>query len=286
MPRKEKQQDPFHGKPYRGVVLTIFEISTKPLLLDLQYIAWGLETCPKTGRPHFQTFAYAKMAQRFSWWKKRYPKAHIEPMFGVFRDSEEYCSKEGQLEELGERPALNGDQKVKHYIIQKMEEGEHPFALARRDGAVTTSVAQYHNFWEKMWNEIKWEKMCLAGFVKKEVRILVGKSDAGKTRFVYDKHGYLNVCRLKPNGKWFDGFNGHEAVIFDECDFRNIMPITDFLSITDGYPIRVEVKGSFTIWDPKCIYFTSNFKWKEWWPYISTEQIAAVERRVTEVLEF
>lgn len=274
------------GQRARGVVVTIFDISKKPTLGPLQYIAWGLETCPTTGRPHFQTFAYAKDAQRFSYWKKIFGKWHTEPIYGNFRDNEKYVSKEGQLEELGERPALNGDQKVKHYIVQKLEEGMRPMDLARNDSTTTIKIAQYEKFWTNMYNEIKWEKLCNEGFQKKEVVILVGKAGAGKTRYVYDKHGYANVCRLKPNGKWYDGFDGHEAVIFDECDYRSIMPITDFLSITDGYPLRVEIKGSFTIWHPKYVYFTSNFKWREWWPYLSTDQIAAVERRVTEIKEF
>ena len=54
------------------------------------------------------------------------------------------------------------------------------------------------------------------------------------------------------------------------------MPVTDFLNITDGYPIEVEVKGAFVPWSAHTIYFTSNFDWTAWWSNLGYDQTQAV----------
>lgn len=59
-------------------------------------------------------------------------------------------------------------------------------------------------------------------------------------------------------GQWFDTYNGEEDVIFDDLDAEEKPPRSLFLRLTDRYPMKVAVKGSYVEWSPKRIFITSN----------------------------
>jgi len=239
---------------------------------------------------HCHIFAYAKnRGLTLAGWKKIFGKqCHVEKTRGTVEQACAYCSKEAPVQfEQGEKPMDNGHQKSRHEVVELMEEGERPMKIARTCAALTETIARYANFWDKMWLDIQEEKMNNEGYKQKQVFILVGKTDAGKTRSIYEQHGYAGVYRAVDNsGKWFDGYKGQPAVLFDECGPGAIMPVTQWLSICDGYPLSLPVKGGFVPFRPECIYFTSNIDYTVWWPDISQEHLAAVKRRITEVRVF
>lgn len=251
------------------------------------YLAWGDETCPTTGRPHKQAFAYTDIAQRFSWWSQRFPKDHLEVMRGNFRENEAYVTKEGTLNELGEKPMLNGDHRAKHAVVELIEQGQQPIAIAREHGHLTETVARYHRFWQLMWRTIRMEKMQSEGFKPRQVFILTGPCGVGKSRSIYEQHSSRDVYVMpRRDGKWFGSYSGQSVVVFNDVRAGDIMSVPDFLNITDGYPIEVEIKGDFVPWCAEYIYFTSNDPLDEWWPMISSDSLAAVRRRVTETRVF
>jgi len=98
-------------KPFRGVYVTSFD--THPPDWDilnghLRYLAYTQETYGTSNLLQWQIFAYAFKSQRFSAFKKMFPKNHIEKMQGKFRDNECYCSKEGKLIGFGVKPNEDG----------------------------------------------------------------------------------------------------------------------------------------------------------------------------------
>jgi len=272
----------------RGVCLTSYrETDWEQLPVGVQYLAWGDETCPTTGRPHKQAFAYSQTPQRFSWWKANFPKDHIEQMRGNFRENEKYITKEGTLRELGERPMLNGDHRAKHAIVARIENGERPMTIARENGELTETIARYHRFWTIMYREITMEKLRSQGFKPRQVFIHVGAAGVGKSRLIYNEHKFSDIYVMpRRDGKWFGSYSGQPVVVFNDVRAGDIMSIPDFLNVTDGYPIEVEVKGDFVPWCAEYIYFTSNDTFDLWWPYSSDENRAAVKRRVTEMRVF
>lgn len=272
----------------RGIVITSYRLNDWTELPEgVQYLAWGDETCPTTGRPHKQAFAYSQLQNRFSWWKARFPKDHMEPMRGNFRENETYITKEGTLKELGERPMLNGDHKAKHIIVQKIEEGEKPIEIARNHGNLTETVARYHRFWQTMWREITMSKLREEGFQPRQVYIHVGPAGVGKSKYIYEQHSTHDIYVMpRRDGKWYGSYSGQSVVVFNDVRPGDIMSVPDFLNVTDGYPIEVEVKGDFVPWCAKYIYFTSNVGYDLWWPYANEESIAAVKRRITECRVF
>ena len=76
---------------------------------QIRYIAYALETCPKTQKKHHQGFIYTHNNQTHG--KRNLQKlskiieaSHVEPMRGKISENEYYCSKEGELIEIGEKP--------------------------------------------------------------------------------------------------------------------------------------------------------------------------------------
>lgn len=191
--------------------------------------------------------------------------------------------------ELGEKPMENGKRRSSEKVLELLETGERPTKIARNNPDLAETVARYSRFWKEVHQEVSMEKMVAEGYVKKQVFILQGKSDAGKTRSIYEDHGYDIWKSSTSNGRhgvWYDMYTGQSVALFDECSPSSIMSITDFLRITDGYPEVVPIKGSFAPWRPQIIYFTSNIPWREWWPCATPDQLAAAKRRITEVRVF
>lgn len=81
-------------------------------------------------------------------------------------------------------------------------------------------------------------------------------------------------------GQWFDGYEDHEAVIFDDLDHESKPNRGMFLKLFDRYPMKVPVKGSFRQWVPRRAFLTSNFHYGDLFPGDE-----AVARRIDEVFE-
>lgn len=257
----------------------------------LQYIyVGGEETCPETGSKHKHIYAYGKnRGYTLNGWKKIFGKhCHVEQARGTHEEAINYCKKEVAGYEHGRKPMENGHRENFEGCLELVRSGERCMKIARHSSyEVVKPLAQYPRFFEKLEKQIGWEKMCEEGFVEKQIYILEGATGKGKTKSVHDEHGFLDVWKPdNAKGQWFDGYDGQPVVIFDECGPGNIMPITQFLNITDGYPLSVPVKGSFVNFRPKYIYFTTNVQWERWWENINQEHLAAARRRITEVRVF
>ena len=58
------------------------------------YYTYGIEKGENEGTPHLQGYIELTTAQRFSWLKKRLPRAHLEPRKGSRTQARDYCHKE------------------------------------------------------------------------------------------------------------------------------------------------------------------------------------------------
>lgn len=67
------------------------------------YIIIGKEIGDQ-GTPHLQFYARTKNAIRFSTLKAAYPQVHWEQAKGTVTQNVDYCSKQGNFEEKGEKP--------------------------------------------------------------------------------------------------------------------------------------------------------------------------------------
>lgn len=71
--------------------------------LNVRYLIYGREICPKTNRRHLQGYIEYDSATRFKCIKRDISdRAHVEPAKGSAKQNRNYCSKDGDYYEKGE----------------------------------------------------------------------------------------------------------------------------------------------------------------------------------------
>lgn len=214
----------------RNLCFTINNYSVEDIILisqcPLSYVIVGFEGRDAT--PHIQGYGELTKRTRFSTVKKYFPRAHIEARRGSAREAAEYCKKElfwiehGEMSQQGARVDL-----------------DHIRAIALDGGMrAVTKVSNFQGIRvaEKFltYNETPRAE-------KPTVVWLWGPTGSGKSRLA------RNICPddvyVKNSAtKWWDGYDGHEAVIID--DFRpSWWDLTYMLGILDRYEFTLEYKG-------------------------------------------
>lgn len=72
---------------------------------DCEYIVVGRESCPTTGRTHFQGYVYFSRRLALSSVRNLLPQSHLSRARGSAADNRRYCTKDGDFEEFGTPPA-------------------------------------------------------------------------------------------------------------------------------------------------------------------------------------
>lgn len=266
---------------FRAAVITDYRCVDYSILPQgVQYIAWGLETCPKTGRLHFQAFAYGEKST-LSGWSKKFGKSHVEKMLGSFVQNDVYCSKQSQLQELGLRPMGDG---------QKRTLKDFTDEIIRRPGVAPVDIALDQAEFAPVFCQFRGGLNVLAAarFARSikgdhsapTVTFVHGPSGAGKTRYVRELEP---DCYTVPSGlQWFDGYFGHEAVLLNNLSPSSLGDRDRFLEILDRYPIQVPIKGGFVMWKPRRIYITSTYSLEMF--TMMCHQPTELTRRITTVM--
>lgn len=99
----------------RAFTFTIndFDENTEEFLqgLECRYIIYGYEIAPVSGRPHLQGYVYFDNPRSFKAVTKLI-KGHIETAKGAPEQNYDYCSKDGNFFERGQRPLSDKAQRV------------------------------------------------------------------------------------------------------------------------------------------------------------------------------
>jgi len=243
--------------------------------LSAKYLLFGEETAPSTGHLHWQGYVELDKALTLGMIKMRLPVGdhgcHWEPARGSADQNKTYCKKDGKFVEQGES-AVQGKRNDLLAVKEALDSG-HPIMQVRDD--FFTTFAKYPSFLKDYADS----KAPRRSWVTKVI-MLWGDTGTGKSRRAhhsgavflhFDKSGFLH------------GYNGEPVVCFDE--FRPDQVTRQmWLTLTDRYPMTVNVKGGSINWAPTTIYFTSNDDPARW--YMSddgSEQHPAVTRRITEI---
>jgi len=107
------------------------------------------------------------------------------------------------------------------------------------------------------------------------VIILIGAAGAGKSRWAHDNYPDLYS---KPEGKWWDGYNGQKTILFD--DYYGYMPYSQLLKVCDRYPINVPVKCGYIYGQWDTVIITSNTQPEQWYP---NETLYSFKRRISRI---
>lgn len=237
--------------------------------IECKYKIWCKEVCPDTGRDHWHMFIYLKNARSFNSIRKFFEPNHVEICKGNAQQNIEYVKKDGNWEEEGIIPAQG-----KRVDIEEIKKTKKI-----RDVVEMTSDIRMVRMAEKYLS------------VKEEGRNWVtevywyhGSSGSGKTRAAVEEAGDDYWMSLN-TGRWFDGYDAHEHVIFDDIR-KDFMKFHEWLRILDRYPYKVEVKGGSRQFLAKKIWITSSLHPAQMWEGRKDEDITQLLRRITTIKLF
>lgn len=273
---------------FRSAAITHYGEPWTGLPDKIDYIAFARETCPTTQRIHYQTWAYAKKAMRLSGWKKIFPGDHIEQMRGTFAQNDAYCSKEGQLTCFGIKPMENGKKRslaeLCDAVVTAAESGQH-LADIVTDAQHRQSYVQYHNGIDKLYNHTVTNKLRKVDRdFAPEVIYIWGPPGTYKTRYVHENEENVFSIPAADNYKWKNGYNGQDAVLYDNVTPKTVNP-SQLLVEIDRYYTSVSTKGGIIGWRPKRIYITSVHSINEFAMSAGFSLPDEFKRRVTQIID-
>lgn len=225
----------------RWFVITDWNLNTRDTYEEIvaggqiRFIAYGLETCPNSGKLHNQAYCYfwnpqctgirslKKIGDMFG-------KIHcfVKPMYGRVQHSEAYCSKETELVKIGEEPkqGARGDlDECKELIMQGK--------LTADDVCIENPIF-FHQYGrtldriESIALRKQWRKEMTQGIW------ITGPSGAGKSTTAFKGYNPDTHYVKDLNTKWWDGYKGQEIVILNE--FRGQVAFWDLMDLVDMHP--------------------------------------------------
>lgn len=238
-----------------------------------RYCIMGREVCPDSGENHLQCYVYFDNARSFEAIRKKMTPRHIEGAKGSPTDNKTYCSKENNFEEWGECPKQGRRVDLEDMRRRIKEEGLTDTAIAEENYESWLHYRKGHDAYRaKVEKKRNW---------KTEVIVCWGPTGTGKSKAFWDGYGNREYevadCTFTQGG-FIGGYDGEDVVIFD--DFNDTLCSMElFLRLTDRRQYRINVKGGFRNWKPKCIYITSNTNPLGW--YGGDE---CVQRRISKII--
>lgn len=243
---------------------------------DVDYLTYGFEKGKENGTPHLQGYLELPKSggQRFTWVRKRLPRAYIATRRGSRTQARDYCHKEcDDPFEYGEwKPDKQGMRNDLVCVKRKIDEGATEEEIATDHFA--TWCRNYRSF--ERYRQLKFKRRK----IEKEVIWYYGPTQTGKSEraYEYDENAFWKMS----DNKWFDGYCGQTTAIFD--DFRQSwFSFAYLLRLLDKYPLMVEIKGGSVHWAAERIIITSCYHPR--YVYDTEEDTEQLLRRITTIIE-
>jgi hypothetical protein len=239
---------------------------------EINYIIFGQEK-GENQTPHLQGYISFEKRKSFGVVKKLIsPRIHLEASKGSPNQNKTYCSKGENIKEYGQIPRGQGARTDLVALAQACKAGASLKQIADHFPSATirysTGIIRLKQIYQQQRTG------------PPELWCLWGKTGTGKTRRVW-QYANIDMLWVHPGDRWFDGYDGQPAVLFDDFD-GSWFKITYLLKLIDRYAFTVPIKGAYVNWVPKVIYFTSNLHPKEWYPNAKQDHVDALIRRFRE----
>lgn len=212
---------------------------------DATYLVYGKEI-GDSGTPHLQGFITFKTNKRLSALKKIHSTAHWEIAKGTSPQAADYCKKDGDYYEAGSLPTQgkrtdleSACDKIKQGATLKTVAEEHSeifvkFGRGLRDLQLTLNVSYDHHCCRGIW--------------------IWGPPGSGKS---HTARKFSEDLFLKPQSKWWDGYNNQSVVLLDDLDTSTL---GHYLKIwSDKYSCTGETKGGTVNLRHQLFIVTSNY---------------------------
>lgn len=264
---------------YRNVCFTSF--GDEPTFRDIMsYLIYGLETCPETGRQHWQGYVEFTRQLTLKQLREILGDSHFENRLGNALEAATYCAKGGSYVEFGEI-SRQGRRSDLETLAQSIVNGasiqsvaiDNPrlFIQYGRGMSLLGSISQGCR--QRSWRDVKCE-------------IWWGATGTGKTRSFFLQNPIDVSYRFLYRGStdYWCGYTGQPHVLFDE--FESQIRLSDMLMYMDGHPLQLNVKfgHSYANWDTVTII--SNSDPRTFYAGCAIERRNAFARRVSRVIQY
>ncbi len=251
----------------------------------ITFICCQQEICPETERLHLQGYVQLSKPTTIVWLRREWRQCNYDACKGTAVQCTDYCTKEESRVE-GSEPVVFGTFKFQGYrsdIVRfrdKIQRGKRDLRDMLQEEVKT--VAKYPRLFYTI-SQFERPDPRLEGVI-----LVCGPTGVGKTYAWNDTNYYsgFEVNEASGDKVWFDGYDMHENVLFDEfCGARSKWSLSKFLRYTANYAQRCEVKGGFMWWSPKEITVTTNLHPLVWWDYSNRRaNWSALVNRFTKVV--
>lgn len=228
---------------------------------DVTYLCYGVES-GEQHTPHLQGYLELPRKRTLNSVKQLggLDRVHLESRRGTQQQAIDYCRKEGDFREFGTKQHP-GRRRDLERVRAALDNGSDVLTACGDDFAL---FLQYR----KGLSAYRESRIPRRTWPTKTI-VLWGKTGTGKTRWVYHMAGDREVyvyAGTDSNSTWFDGYKGHELVLFDDFRGATTIKFDLLLRLLDRYPLRVPIKGGFVEWCPRKVYITSNTPPDRWYP--------------------
>ena len=221
-----------------------------------KYIVCGREV-GDSGTPHLQGYVYFHNAMRISSVSEYIPRAHLEVARGTSQENYDYCTKDGDFYQWGERPKdADG----------RCEKERWDLALAavrenRLEDVPADILARGLKGLEYAATRLTMSKIDLTD-TEEKMDWYFGPSGTGKSRRAREENP---GAYLKMANKWWDGYRGEDVVIIEDFDLDHKVLCHHLKIWADRYKFPAEVKGGKLDIRPRKIIVTSNYHPRDIW---------------------
>lgn len=184
------------------------------------------------GTPHLQGYVEFDQPKTLTAVKRILgDRAHCEPRKGTQEQAINYCAKENDLVEIGERKHAGKRNDI--VLVRDMLMS----GSGMRDVVAHTTSFQALRYAEKalvylepvrFWNPI--------------IHWYWGPTGYGKSHRAHAEAGDADTWYAGATSQWFQGYDGHANIIIDNFT-ANFAPCQIMLRLLDRYPMQVETKG-------------------------------------------
>ncbi len=230
--------------------------------------------------------------------KNKFPEAHFDPARGSIRENRDYVSKQGKWEgtEKEETVVEGSFKEIGDLPEEKMESTDRYRELIRLIKArtpINTIIDILPNYSLRIKQVEQLREQILGAEYRNKIRdikvvYIEGDTGVGKTRYIYEKFGYENVCRVTKypdiNGVKFDEYDFHQVLVFDE--FRSQIPIAEMLMYLDIYPIELPARYYNRVAAYEYVFIVSNIPFEQQYSHLKNRDYKTYKawlRRIHEV---